>query len=189
MKARGAQMRRQAWVAGVATLLFIASCSPQPQPQPTSSSSPTASPSTSRTARAPSVTTSEPPMGEPMDENSPEPPSEQAVWDDASRAGAIAAAEAALGAFAQPSLSAEQWWADLSPFLSSTAKDLYAYVDPAAIPVTTLTGPGGSADEFTPAIARIEIPTDAGTYTVVLSREGADPEGWLVEQLLPSEQP
>lgn len=187
MKARGAQMRRQAWVAGVATLLLATSCSPQPQPepQPTSSSSPT----TTETAPAPSVTTSEPPVGEPMDENSPEPPSEQAVWDDASRAGAIAAAEAALGAFAQPSLSAEQWWTGLSPFLSATAKDLYAYVDPAAIPVTALTGPGVSVDEFTPAIARIEIPTDAGTYTVVLSREGADPEGWLVEQLLPPEQP
>lgn len=188
MRARGAQMRRPAWVAVVATLLLAVSCSPQPQPQP-STPSPTAEATTTATAPSPSVTTTDPPVGEPMDENSPEPPSAQPVWDDASRAGAIAAAETALVAFARPSLAFEEWWSGLSVLLSATAQDTYAYVDPAAIPVTTLTGGGVSVDEFTPAIARIEIPTDAGTYTVVLSRESADPDGWLVEQLLPPEQP
>lgn len=183
-------IRVSAGLALTATLALSA-CSSEPEtpsvPATASTQPPRVSDPTSPTASP--TPTPEPPVGEPMDENSPEPPSEQPVWDDASRAGAIGAAEAALSAFAQPSLPAEEWWNGLSPFLSATAQDMYSYVDPSTIPVTTLTGPGVSADEFTPAIARIEIPTDAGTYTVVLSREGADPEGWLVEQLLPPEQP
>ena len=131
-------------------------------------------------------TTTEPPQvltGEDFD--TPEPVSAEAVWDEASRAGAIAHAAAVMVAFAQPSLPYEDWWAQVSPLMSPEGQEKYSAVDPANIPVSEVLDTGTSVDEFTPYIARIAIPTDVGTYVVVLSRESADPASWRGETITP----
>lgn len=162
-------------------ITLIASCSGQAPSPVEVTPTPIASPATPRptTASAPSPDAS----GEDFD--TPEPVSAEAVWDDASRAGAIAHADAVMAAFAQPALAYEAWWAGLSPLMSPEGQEKYSAVDPANIPVSQVLGTGSSVDEFTPYIARIAIPTDVGTYVVVLSREGADPTSWRGETITP----
>ena len=134
-----------------------------------------------------STPTAEDPTGLPTGEDfdTPAPARSEAVWDDASRAGAIVQADAVMVAFAQPTLAYEEWWAQLSPLMSTEGQEKYSAVDPANIPVSQVLGTGSSVDEFTPYIARIAIPTDVGTYVVVLSREGADPTSWRGETITP----
>ena len=106
------------------------------------------------------------------------------TWDPASRAAVSAAAAAALTAFAHPDLSYEQWWTALRPHLSAAAQVDYAYVDPASVPAKAVTGAAQIVDESSAYVAGVQVPTDVGTYTLVLSRvDGTAP--WLTERITP----
>lgn len=108
------------------------------------------------------------------------------VWDDASRESAVTAAETVLSAFAQPDLSFDQWWAQVQPLLDQKASRDYSYMDPAVIPVTEVTGEGTLLDEDSAYVARVEVPTDAGLYTVIMSRADANAP-WLTSRITPPE--
>lgn len=166
-------------IQGAVLTVLLAGCAPS---APLGHSPVTGSPASSPSA-SPAITPSVLPTGEDFD--TPAPASAEAVWDDASRAGAIVQADAVMAAFAQPTLAYEEWWAQLSPLMSTEGQEKYSAVDPANIPVSQVLGTGSSVDEFTPYIARIAIPTDVGTYVVVLSREGADPTSWRGETITP----
>lgn len=109
-------------------------------------------------------------------------------WDQASRASALGAARDVMAAFARPDLPFDQWWAGLQPMLDQQASRDYSYMDPSVIPVTTVTGEGALLDEDSAYIARVAVPTDAGEYTVLLSRRDADAP-WLASRMTPPEEP
>jgi hypothetical protein len=120
-------------------------------------------------------------------DGTPIPPGEpDPVWDDASRAAAVAAATGAVAAFARPDLPYERWWAELAPALSVQAQMDYQYVDPINVPARAVTGPAVLVDEASASVAGVQVPTDVGPYTLTLSRDGAE-AGWLVERITPPE--
>jgi hypothetical protein len=106
------------------------------------------------------------------------------TWDAASRAAVTAAATTALTAFARPGLSYDQWWAALEPLLSAQAQLDYAYVDPANVPAKAVTGAAQIVDESSAYVAHVQVPTDVGTYTLVLSRVDGS-AAWLTERITP----
>ncbi len=108
------------------------------------------------------------------------------VADADSLAAAKAAAVAGMTAFAQPDLDFELWWAGLEPLLSGSAIQAYRTVDPAQIPATEVVGEASLPGWDTPRIARVGVPTDAGVYLVIVSRNEADPV-WRVERITPPE--
>ncbi len=116
------------------------------------------------------------------------PPAPQPTWDDASRTGATQAAAAIMTAFARPELPSEQWWSELAPLLSPGAQEDYYYVDPINVPARAVTGAARVVDETSAFVAHVEVPTDYGTYLIILSREDADAP-WLGERITPPTEP
>lgn len=116
-----------------------------------------------------------------------EKPTEQveATWDDDVRQAAREAATAAVNAFADVDRSADAWWKNLSPLLTPQARAVYEDVDPRNVPVREVTGAAKVTDESSTLLTEVEVPTDAGAYTVMLVRaDGGSP--WLAEQIRPS---
>lgn len=105
------------------------------------------------------------------------------VWDEQSRQSAIAAADAAMRAYARPDLKFDAWWAQLQPLLDQKATADYAYMDPSRIVATTVIGTGVLTDETSPYVAYIDVPTNAGTYSVILSRTDATAP-WLANRFI-----
>ena len=108
--------------------------------------------------------------------------------DEASRSAALELAETAMGLFARPDVPYEVWWADLEPVLSARGAAAYVTVDPARIPVRQVSGPADLPGWTTPEVARVSVPTDVGSYLVVVSRSDADLV-WRVERFIPPEVP
>ena len=135
--------------------------------------------STEGSARTPSTTPSAPLPDSTGSTGHAEP-----SWDAASRRAATAAGDEIMTAFARPRLSEEAWWAGLEPLLSTEARALYAAVDPANVPANAVTGKGKLLDEASAYIARVQVPTNIGRYTVVLSRDSVNAE-WQGERITP----
>ena len=120
-----------------------------------------------------------------FDESAPSEPVE-ATWDDAVRKAARDAARATMTAFAATDRTAAAWWDGLRPLLTPQARPVYQDVDPRLVPVTEVTGEPEITDETSTLLAEVEVPTDIGSYTVLLTRaDGAAP--WLAEQIRPPE--
>lgn len=111
-------------------------------------------------------------------------PSAPPVWDDASRAAALNAASAAIALWARPGVDGTTWWHDLSPTLSAGAREAYVGTDPASIPVHN-PGPGTLTDTSSVYLATVAFSTDAGAWTVLLSRQASG--AWLVERITPAQ--
>jgi hypothetical protein len=105
------------------------------------------------------------------------------VWDDESRQSAIAAADAVMRAYARPDLGFDEWWAQLQPLLDQKATADYAYMDPSRIVASNVTGPGTLTDETSAYVAYVDVPTNAGTYSLILSRVDAD-SPWLASRFI-----
>jgi len=105
------------------------------------------------------------------------------TWDDESRQSATSAAESVMAAYARPDLSFDQWWAGLQPLLDQKATQDYAYIDPARIVASAVTGPAVITDETSAYVAFVDVPTNAGTYGVILSRVDADAP-WLASRFI-----
>ena len=106
------------------------------------------------------------------------------TWDKASRTAAVSAAGDVLAAFAQPDLPQGRWWRDLAPTLTPTARETYKYVAVENVPVRKVRGKGKVVDDSSPFLATVEFKTDAGPYTVLLSRTGQGAP-WLAERIEP----
>lgn len=106
------------------------------------------------------------------------------TWDAAARSAAVTSAQVVVAAFARHDLDPTSWWAGLSPLLSAQAQLDYSGVDPASVPAHEVTGVGQIVEATSAAVARVTVPTDAGTYTVILSRTG-EARPWLAEQIKP----
>jgi hypothetical protein len=55
------------------------------------------------------------------------------------------------------------------------------------VPVSAVTGVGVLVDEASANVAVVEVPTNAGTYTLTLSRLYGD-SPWAVERIMPPEE-
>jgi len=172
---------------GVVLLLSVAGCSGSPDPVASVASSPARSTGgAGGPSLPPDLDQFTPAPTGVVDEDTGQTVGSQPVptWDAAARAAAVNAAKAALTAFARPRLDHDTWWAGLEPLLTPEAAQDYAYVDPANVPVTAVTGPGRLIDSTSAYVAHVAFTTDAGTYTVVVSRaDGAAP--WLTSRITP----
>lgn len=91
-----------------------------------------------------------------------------------------------MAAFARPNLDQDTWWSELSPLLSPQARSDYAYVQASVVPATRVTGSGTITDDTSAMVAHVDVPTDVGSYTLILTRlDGASP--WLVSRITPPE--
>lgn len=101
----------------------------------------------------------------------PKAPETPTVWDDEAEASAKNAAEDTMTAFlAHTGVDRDTWWASLAPHLDVAAQRDYAWLDHTQIPATRLTGPITIREGAAPSLAEATIPTDAGDYSVTLSR-------------------
>ena len=177
-------------LALVAASLTACSAGPTPSttPSTTLSATPSATPSatTSGSTAMPKLDEFTPAPNGAVNQDTGETVGAQAVptWDAASRAAVTAAATTVLTAFARPDLSYDQWWTALEPLLSAQAQLDYAYVDPANVPAKAVTGEAQIVDESSAYVAHVQVPTDVGTYTLVLSRVDAS-AAWLTERITP----
>ncbi len=125
-------------------------------------------------------------------------PDEEAPHDDAtvapvaeaatgSSAAAIAAAEKVMTVFGQPDLDPDTWIRNLYPLLSQAGAAAYEGTDPDTVPVRRVTGPGTVLDGSTEVALVIQVPTDAGPYTVSLSRTSTS-SPWLADRIRPAER-
>lgn len=106
------------------------------------------------------------------------------AWDDRTRAQAVDVATRAMTAFARPQLSQSQWWDGIAPYLTFTASAAYSTVNVHNIPASAVIGPARLVDTSVDMLAIVEIPTNAGTYAVLLQKLSAD-KPWLVERITP----
>jgi len=98
-------------------------------------------------------------------------------------AAANAAAKTAttvMSLYARPSSSAESWIDALDPYLTQGAAAAFAGTDPSTIPAHQVTGTAQILPVSTAQGALIDVPTDAGTYQLLLLKDGP---GWLVDQI------
>ncbi|MGF1662336.1 MAG: hypothetical protein ACFCVG_07665 [Kineosporiaceae bacterium] len=124
------------------------------------------------------------PAAHDADRGLPELPVPDVTWDTEAADAAVATAVAAVTAFARPAAPVDRWWADLAPLLTPAARTAHTGTDPANVPASAVTGPAGPARSPSPFLATVAVPTDAGTYTVLLVRDDAG-AGWLVDRLDP----
>lgn len=108
--------------------------------------------------------------------------------DETSQRSAQEAAVAVMEAFAHPEREHEEWWAELEPMLTDNAAEAYYYVEPAQIPVSEITGEATIATDESAYVHLLEVPTNVGTYEVLMIREGAD-DPWRAERLTPPREP
>lgn len=166
---------RRAWPAVTMAILAVAlaGCSSNEEPSEV--------PSTS--ASGPNFSNLTPLPTGLLDEDTRETymPRSVAKWDVASRESAVKAGEEAMRLFARPSLDHSTWWDEISPLMNDTARKDYAYVQPQSIPASKVTGPGKLIEEESAYVANIEVPTDAGTYVVILNRVDGD-SPWMISR-------
>ncbi|TRW45908.1 hypothetical protein [Georgenia yuyongxinii] len=170
--------------AAAATLLALAlltACSPdaeEPEPTPPATATATAS----ATASASSSPSEPAPMEDVAGQGATHAPP---AWDDAAKAAAQARAVEFMTAFARPDLPADQWLAGIQPLMAPEARETYAAVNPAQVPASALTGASLVQDGPSPYVATVVVATNAGDFTVTLSRT-ADAEPWLVQYADPA---
>jgi hypothetical protein len=108
----------------------------------------------------------------------------EAVADSQQKA--IAAAVKVMHTFAQPQLSADKWWAQMLPLLSQQGGVAYEGTDPAQIPAHQVTGTGTVLPDSTEVSLIVQVPTDAGLYTITLTRPDAS-ASWLADRIRPAQ--
>lgn len=178
-------MHRMATGAGVAAVavLVLSGCA---APGGSAPSSDTPAASVAVTAIPPDLSKYPPAPSGAVDEDTGEviDPKPSPTWDQQSRVQVVAAASAAMAAFARPDLDFDTWWAELSPLLTQQAQQDYAYVDPVNVPARSVTGTGALVEEPSAYVGFVDVPTDVGTYTLVLTRaDGLSP--WLTSRFTP----
>lgn len=116
----------------------------------------------------------------------PSGPSSSPTWNSAARLSARSTATRAIRLYVRQDVSAEKWWSDLEPLLTTNAAQAYEGTDPTWGSQVKVTGRGKVLDGGSAYLARVHFPTNHGTYLVLLSRASAtDP--WLVERFTPPE--
>jgi hypothetical protein len=155
--------------AAVLLVLAVAGCSSTPAPAPPPA--------------ATSTTTPAPASGADPEPDLPTTPPPSPVWNDVAARAATDTAFAAMQAFVQTGRDPATWFGELAPYLTATAQAAYYGTNPTQVPAHTVTGAYAHPAD-TAYLALVDVGTDVGAYSLLLSREGAD-SGWLVERITP----
>lgn len=127
--------------------------------------------------------------GSPMhEEHDHGEPIAEATWDDQAREHAASAAAATVAAYVREGQPEDSWWSEVSRYLTDQARHDYALTDPANVPGAAVTGdPVVETAPPSVYLVTVTVPTDAGDYTVLLSRVLKTPEAnpWLAERVTP----
>lgn len=168
--------------SSVAALLALGACASDPTPPPSQTVAP--QPDPSHFTPAP---TGVPEAGDGGQDDNDDRTREPAIvpTSDRDRTTAASTATTVMSLFARRDVSADRWIKDLTPLLTPQAAEDYAYTDPANVPATKVTGPAKVVPTDSATLARIHIPTDAGTYLVVLTRD--TDSAWRVARITPPE--
>lgn len=163
MLKRGTGTRRVRVVLGAAGVVLLGGCA-SPAAGADTSAPQTASPALEPARQAPPV---------------PELSAERAAL-------ALETADAVMTRFVRGELPAAEWAAGLYPLLTEAAGALIARTDPALVLATAVTGVPLLRVDSTGAGAVLQVPTDAGLYTLLLlwdERGG----GWRCDRIAPAE--
>jgi hypothetical protein len=136
-------------------------------------------PETSTVSPAPPSPT---PRPQPADDATVQPVPEVS---DAGRVCALTAATTVVTTFGRPDLPYPEWIAGLYPLLTQAGAAAYEDTDPTLIPITRTTGNGIILPGSTELALTVQIPTDAGSYNVSLTRPAADAD-WLADRIRPA---
>lgn len=101
--------------------------------------------------------------------------------DPAARSEAVVARQVLL-TWARPTVPAEQWWDDLEPMLSPSAREAYAYTDPSILPALKITGTPTVEKSTVTTWALVWFPTNDGRYGVQLSRT-SETAAWTMSRI------
>lgn len=173
----------KAAVTGLLVLSIAATltaCSADNAYAPTPSTAPT--PATAAPSPATTIQTPAPTLHDDDVDGLIPPAAEQltAADSDAARARATAV----MQAFSNTDQTAEDWLNGLLPHLTERAASEYEYTDPARVPVHTV----GAARLLSGValVTVVQVDTDAGAYTVSMTRPASD-QLWLVSRITPPE--
>ena len=173
-----------------AVTAVLAGCSSAPEPGPTSPTTSSSSSSSSTTSSSSSTTRSSSSTWStsegPNDAEMTDAPSRASspTWDAKAKKDAAGAAVEVLRAFARPDISQGEWWRDLGPLLSPSARTVYDSVDVRNVPIRKVTGKPRIIESSSPYLATVRIGTDRGPYTLLMVRAGQG-EPWLAERIEP----
>ena len=170
-------MRRAAAIVPLAVVLALAGCVGG-----AGTGLPDATTAPTRDAASAAPTTSANPSA-PKDDATAVPVPEA---DANSQAAAISVAEKVVTAFGRPGLDYQTWINGLYPLLTQTGAAAYEDTDPANVPVHQVTGSGVVLPGSTEVALIVKVPTDAGPYTVSLSRPGSTAP-WLADRIRPAQ--
>lgn len=111
--------------------------------------------------------------GEPIETDAPATARDETQSRDFDRY--IVAAEAFIEAYARPSegTSSEQWWSEVEPLLTPSAREDYSWVDPAVVPFTQITAESVVVPTDAPdrVLRVVRVFTDAGPYLVSMQTD------------------
>lgn len=108
----------------------------------------------------------------------PAPQTEDAATDEDA---AAAAGHALIEAYFSPT-DYNQWWLSLEDKFTESAADVYSHTDPATVSPLHVTGPATAELIASGYLAEATVPTDGGTFTVLLVRDAAGAP-WLAERI------
>lgn len=108
------------------------------------------------------------------------------VLDDEARRVALAMGTEVMRRFARRDIDADTWYNELVPYLTIQAALDYKNTDPANVPPTAVTGEARLTPASSEQVARVSVPTNAGVYLVILSRNPDLPD-WRADRIMPPE--
>ena len=164
-------LRLASFAIGAVALITLSGCAASP------SAIATAQPTASRTAHP----TASPAAADSGDDSTQQSQPTHALAPAAAKT-AAKIATTVMSLYARPSSSAESWIAGLDPYLTQDAAAAFAGTDPSTIPAHQVTGTAQILPASTAEGALVDVPTDAGTYQLLLLKNGS---GWLVDQIIP----
>ncbi|WP_028709595.1 hypothetical protein [Propionicicella superfundia] len=112
--------------------------------------------------------------------------SEQVPTGDPDRREAAQRAGETLRLFARRDVTAEQWLADLAPYLTVEALETHRGTRPYKVPAM-MVGDARVIPTDSAYVARVQVSTSIGAYLLTLVRTSADPV-WRVASITPPEQ-
>ncbi|MGY2747727.1 hypothetical protein [Arthrobacter sp. UYCu723] len=105
------------------------------------------------------------------------------TWDANAEITVKETAAKAMRLFGRPNVPETQWFSELEPLLAAAYAEDAKYIDPARVPITTITdGPSITREAQNPMTVTASFYTNDGPWDMMLHRTGQDAP-WLVTSI------